>query len=471
LFKKNLLLICLTTSISTHASNVIITTNNTPMIFGNTYISTGAGAKINGDIVANTSLVVGENTVVIGNIQAAETVQTGATTRVEGNINAGSAITLGPRTVVNGEMCYATSLTQGVDTKSSNTDCQFDAMTYNRDDVIATQDVYTALTSKNMTKRNQLNPKIPQDLTLSFDDDFTKHRDGNTIVYNATSLTTAAGITLTLDGSYDWVFNITDMLTLGAGTTVELAEGSKGSVTWNIGGFASIGADAQVAGVIFANGYITTGSRAKVKGRVSSESYCSALFSATSFVKIGASSTVSCEQTVIEPVVFALGDTGPGGGIVFRVNADGLTGFEAAPEDYIFSVWGCVNETVRSNSGCKAPNSAHEVAQRYRHGGIDGWYLPNTQELLWLSVMNTSSRFTELSGSYWSRDKRPKHRSGLAPPTNCSRLRDPQTAIAVSVGRKDLNVTTLDQDCTSRSNALSVRPVRKFKITRGREAI
>lgn len=53
------------------------------------------------------------------------------------------------------------------------------------------------------------------------------------------------------------------MLFLGAVTKVELAQGS---VNWNVGGYASIGLDTEIAGVILADGYISTGMRAKVNG-------------------------------------------------------------------------------------------------------------------------------------------------------------------------------------------------------------
>ncbi|MFT7009060.1 MAG: hypothetical protein ACJAXJ_003608 [Colwellia sp.] len=110
-----------------------------------------------------------------------------------------------------------------------------------------------------------------------------------------TSLITAAGITLTLGDEndiIDWVFNITNMMTLAAGTKIILA--GNGSVTWNLGGYASIAADAEIVGTILARGYVSTGVGSKVTGvdtnsSIPSQSYCGGLFSATSYVTIGAS--------------------------------------------------------------------------------------------------------------------------------------------------------------------------------------
>jgi cytoskeletal protein CcmA (bactofilin family) len=274
---------------------------DTPLIFSNTYISTGANAEVYGDILANTYLVAGASTVVEGEIQSGAAVTTGATTDITGNIRAGAAITLGASTVVDGDVCHGAALTLGAGASYNDDDCLFDAMTYTNLDIIAAQDSYNALTAEYLVDRNQLNPTMSVDLTLDPYDDGATITDG-TVVYNATSLTSSVGVILTLDGDYDWVFNITDMLSFGAGTKIVMTEGSEGSVTWNVGGYASIGADAETVGTIFANGYISTGLRAKVRGAVSSsvssdpvQSYCGGLFSATSYVTIGASSTVSCE--------------------------------------------------------------------------------------------------------------------------------------------------------------------------------
>jgi cytoskeletal protein CcmA (bactofilin family) len=289
---------------STIAGMQILQTNieNTPLIFSNTYISTGASAEVYGDILANTYLVAGASTVVEGEIQTGAAVTTGATTDITGNIRAGAAITLGASTVVDGYVCSGAALTLGAGASYVGYDCSFDAMIYTNNDVIAAQDSYNALTAEYLIDRNQLNPTMSVDLTLDPDGDLATITDGTTVVYNTTSLTSAAGVTLTLDGNYDWVFNITDMLSFGAGTKIVMTGGSEGSVTWNVGGYASIGADAETVGTIFANGYISTGVRAKVRGAVSSsvssepsQSYCGGLFSATSYVTIGASSTVSCE--------------------------------------------------------------------------------------------------------------------------------------------------------------------------------
>jgi hypothetical protein len=283
-------------------------TTSTPLIFGNTYISTGANAGIDGDILANAYLVVGATSNITGRIQTGTAVTTGATSDITGTIKADAAITLGASTKVDGDVCHGAALTLGAGAVvNGDDDCNnVPAMTFANTDVIAAQDSYNALTAADVVNRNQLNPQMPADLTLNPMDGLTSLTSvstggptGMTVVYNATSLTTTAGITLTLDGTYDWVFNITDMLSFGAGTKVVLTDGSDGSITWNVGGYASIGEGAEILGTIFANGYISTGLGAKVTGAGSpsvsvepSQSYCGGLLSATSYVTIGASGTV-----------------------------------------------------------------------------------------------------------------------------------------------------------------------------------
>ncbi|MFT4614866.1 MAG: hypothetical protein ACI9NT_002017, partial [Bacteroidia bacterium] len=102
-------------------------------------------------------------------------------------------------------------------------------------------------------------------------------------VYNASSLTTGAGITLTLEGAHHFVFNIADMLSIGAGTIMEV-DSNVLSVTWNMGGYASVGAQAQMVGTVYAKGYVSTGVDSVMNG---------GLYSATSYVTIGASGEVT----------------------------------------------------------------------------------------------------------------------------------------------------------------------------------
>lgn len=99
----------------------------------------------------------------------------------------------------------------------------------------------------------------------------------------------------------------------------------------------------------------------------------------------------------ISPLVYALGDTGPGGGLVFYVTADGMHGLEVAPADSSSSEWGCENTTIARAEGtaigtgqhntveilhlCSDADSAAQAATDYLANGYYDWFLPSKDEL------------------------------------------------------------------------------------------
>ena len=121
---------------------------------------------------------------------------------------------------------------------------------------------------------------------------------------------------------------------------------------------------------------------------------------------------------------FAIGDTGPGGGIVFSVSADGTSGLEAAPEDQSNAVQWCnsftditgvenLSDLTISDPNTGAENtplimeacgesSAAGVAAAYEwpNGQTDG-FLPNREELdLLFNQRTVVGGFA--AGFYWS---------------------------------------------------------------------
>ena len=97
------------------------------------------------------------------------------------------------------------------------------------------------------------------------------------------------------------------------------------------------------------------------------------------------------------PTVYAIGDTGPAGGIVFYVTDGGLHGLEAAPNDSAMSPWGCAGDEITGADGTAigtgAQNTADIRAECFQPGiaawcGVDlypcalmGWFLPSLGEL------------------------------------------------------------------------------------------
>jgi hypothetical protein len=102
------------------------------------------------------------------------------------------------------------------------------------------------------------------------------------------------------------------------------------------------------------------------------------------------------------PCKYAIGDTGPAGGIVFYVADAGIHGLEAAPVDQGTAGWGCPEEsttgalskalgdgtrnTAAILSACKEVGSAAGIAHNYILNGYRSWFLPSLDELELMST-------------------------------------------------------------------------------------
>jgi hypothetical protein len=276
-------------------------TDYEPLVFGATYVSAGAEAIFGGDIVATTYFVGGAVTSVTGNIQAGTAITLGASSKVTGYTESGTATTLGASTAVDGISYHGTALTIGAGALGNGSPRTLAHLDYTMGQVTDARDLLSTLDDNEFIK-NELISTMDVDTRLDPQYD-TDGVDGNgvrdqntfininnTVVYNLASLTTGAGITLSLTCGYDYVFNIADMLSLGAGTEVVMSDISGNacstinSVTWNLGGYASAGEDTVMIGDVLANGYISTGVNSTMNGKLHSE---------TSYVTIGASGTAN----------------------------------------------------------------------------------------------------------------------------------------------------------------------------------
>ena len=281
-------------------------TTPVPLVFAQTYVSAGAEATFGGDIVATTYFVGGAVTGVTGNIQAGTAITLGASSTSSATTSSGTATTLGAGVVVDGNANYGTALTLGASASSNGSTNFGQTMSYASSQVTTARGGFSILdTDPSATATEDLN-WVTNHLISTMDVDTTLDpQSGNdnhgvdgygfeqstkvltlsgtdTVVYNLASLTTGANVTLTLTCGVDYVFNIEDMLSLGAGTEIKMTTGCTDidSVTWNLGGYASVGEDAVMIGDVLANGYISTGVNSKMNGQLHSE---------TSYVTIGAS--------------------------------------------------------------------------------------------------------------------------------------------------------------------------------------
>src|SRR5439155_1703177 len=104
---------------------------------------------------------------------------------------------------------------------------------------------------------------------------------------------------------------------------------------------------------------------------------------------------------------YAVGDTGPAGGVIFYINpnhaADGWRYLEFAPVDQSAgAAWGCFRRVIAGARGtvigsgrqntldmlasCGEPDTAAHLCARYRLNGVGGWFLPSRDELAALYV-------------------------------------------------------------------------------------
>ena len=97
------------------------------------------------------------------------------------------------------------------------------------------------------------------------------------------------------------------------------------------------------------------------------------------------------------PCHYAIGDTGPAGGIVFYVTSGGMHGLEAAPVDQGNALWDCQGASIAGATGtavgtgaantaaivagCAVAGTAAKVADAYSLNGYDDWFLPSKDEL------------------------------------------------------------------------------------------
>ncbi|WP_431066979.1 hypothetical protein [Methylotuvimicrobium sp.] len=110
---------------------------------------------------------------------------------------------------------------------------------------------------------------------------------------------------------------------------------------------------------------------------------------------------ITALQTQVDsltPDIYAIGDTGPAGGIVFYITDAGAHGLEAAPEDQGVAQWGCFGQSITGAdgtaigtgaqntadilAGCTEAGIAAQLATDYAwpNGQTDG-YLPSKDEL------------------------------------------------------------------------------------------
>ncbi len=309
-------------------------------IYANTYVSTGDGATVYGNVLGGTYDTSGANSTIYGNLQSGDvgtlgangTVQgnfqtinagtIGAGATVKGNFQAGGVGTTGAGSTVKGNFDSGLAGTTGA---NSSVGGNFNTGTFptlgagstvggfGTTDATAMDAMKAAMTSSLAATKVQIDDlkTTLSDMPTSTGAVFALAPTMVTSqtfyagVYKAASWTTTASTTLTLDGlgkdNQTWVFNIADILSTGASSHIELVNaGANAQVFWNTGGYASLGADSTFFGTVLAKTYISVGANAVVSNFGAS---CGGLFSSTSYVSIGAGAQVGSEGCSATPSI------------------------------------------------------------------------------------------------------------------------------------------------------------------------
>ena len=114
------------------------------------------------------------------------------------------------------------------------------------------------------------------------------------------------------------------------------------------------------------------------------------------------------ECPVMTGLPFALGDTGPAGGIVFQISDGGLSGLEASVDELI-GFYGCIGTEIAGADGieigagqqntddilasCDEPDILARQADQYSFGGFSDWFLPSRGETNAIADMLQGSFF------------------------------------------------------------------------------
>ena len=272
-----------------------------------TYINAGDSGAFGGDVESGTYTSIGKLGKVTGNIISGDYTYAGVQSVLSGNVRAQGAVRIDTSGHIDGDVVSATSIsflggagtTPGSIRGSNSVDNTMDRFVSHR-----VNDQDGAITSAQQVLR-LLGNKEGKEL----DGRVTTNKTLYSGVYNISgTLAVTANSIITLDGQNKdayWIFNVSDFMSFGSGVKINLVNVTdKSSVIWNsVGdmtggsaGYATIGANSDVVGLILAKGVVTSGAGTNLSGV---GGYCGGAFSARSFVSLGANNqfgAVGCKS-------------------------------------------------------------------------------------------------------------------------------------------------------------------------------
>jgi hypothetical protein len=270
-----------------------------------TYVSAGDSALLGSDVESGTYTSIGRSGKVIGNVVSGTYASAGVGAELSGNVKAGGVVSIQTDAKIDGDVVSGASINylgtgNGSVGGGSSTDTNMVIVPHEVD----VQDGAITLAQQTLrllgdAEGQALNGLVSADINL-----FSG-------IHNVSGiLDVTAGVTITLDGQNEdayWIFNVSDYLRFGDGVKINLINVTdESSVIWNTvgdlipdgssSGNATVGANADIIGLILAKGLVTAGANAKLSGV---GDYCGGAFSARSYVTLGANSqfgAVGCKS-------------------------------------------------------------------------------------------------------------------------------------------------------------------------------
>jgi hypothetical protein len=277
-------------------------------VFAKSYITLGSDAKIGGNVIAGAATTVGADTDVHGTIDSGAATTLGAGVWIlKGDVYSGAASTLGANSVVQGGVESAADTTVG----SGAVIYKYNPGSFTGQDSYDPSFWDVQVPGSYWGNRLHNDGHVGQ---LESVQDYLYHLEPSTTnvspapnmfsgvthnigtdetwlpgVYTIDgSLSVSADVTITLDNttSGDFIINVRDYVSFGALVKVVwkdgIGEGSR--IIWNVQDtYISLGAEAEIEGMLLANTYIATGAQSKVTGGA---------YSVTSYVFVGAGAEV-----------------------------------------------------------------------------------------------------------------------------------------------------------------------------------
>jgi hypothetical protein len=281
-------------------------------------VTVGAGGTVGRFITAGDGATTGADGVVGGWIVAGDAIVLGANTTVDGETTAGKSVTLGHSSIVDGDVTASTTFVTLIGNSrvrgdfDSRTGIVRAGTTVNESaSSVIESGIIIAPEMTPFTRPERINYQAEVQLvqnalrnmptTKTLPTTISVNTTLYPGVYSAPDLTTAASITLTLDGIDEtvpaaWVFNIDTYLSFGASLIVRMVNTHPDSaVVWNTVGYTFIGAQSEFIGSIIAGSYVTTGLSTTIVGvdtGVEDGLRCGGIITGTGGVTLGANNVV-----------------------------------------------------------------------------------------------------------------------------------------------------------------------------------